>query len=311
MNAESDPLDPQMRAVFDRLKVLSQGLPDRWSVPLAEARAMMLAGRRHWIEGAPDLHAIENTAIEGPLRAVPIRIYRPSPGNRRPAIVYFHGGGWAMGSVDTHDLLMRRLALTSDKTVIGVDYAKAPEFKFPLPVEESASIMRIVAARADGFGIDADRLAFGGDSAGANVALAAALAAPGVFKSGILFYGAFDTDLETPSYLRFGTGAFGLSRRDMEKFLALYLERDDQRRDPRMALVHADLRGLPPLGIYPAGVDPLLDDSTKFVSALAKAGVPHEHLVFEGLCHGFLHYPDHIDRAAQAIEQAARFLSKV
>jgi acetyl esterase len=313
MTTAADILDPQMRAVFDQLKELSRGLPDRWSVPVAEARRMMLEGRRHWTRNPPELHAIADRTIAGPFRAVPIRVYRPRAARDLPGLIYFHGGGWALGSVDTHDLLMRRLALAADMAVIGIDYAKAPEFRFPRPVEEAAAAIRSVAAHARFWGLDPGRLAFGGDSAGANVALAAAQAVksatPGLLKAGILFYGVFDTDFATESYVRFGGGEFGLAGRDMEKFLALYLERDAQRNDPRIALVRSDLRGLPPLGLYAAGVDPLRDDSAKLARALATAGIAHEHLVYDGLCHSFLHYPDHIDRAGAAIARAAAFLA--
>ncbi|MBM3597884.1 MAG: hypothetical protein FJX35_06705 [Alphaproteobacteria bacterium] len=306
-----DVLDPQMRRVFDKLVELGRGQPNRWSVPIETARQMMLDGCGPWLTDSPALHAIENRAVDGPFRPVPIRIYRPTVA-ARAALLYFHGGGWALGSPDTHDEVMRRLALASGHVVVGVDYAKAPEWKFPKPVDESIAVIATIARQADALGIDARRLTFGGDSAGANIVVAAAQAhkslSPGLLKAGVLFYGVYDTDLDTASYFQLGDGRFGLTRDDMDRYIALYVENNDQRRDPRLAVVNSDLRGLPPLGIYAAGADPLLDDSTRFAAALALAKVPYESVVYDGLCHGFLRYAADIDRAQQAIDRAAAFL---
>jgi len=308
-------LDPQMRAVFDQLVEAGRGQPDRWSVPISQARAQMLAGRRHWQKNPPAVHDIQNLAIPGPFRPVPLRIFRPNAAANLAGLIYLHGGGWAMGDLDTHDVIMRRLALATGMVVIGVDYAKAPEWKFPKPVDEVIAAIPAIAGRAADWGIDAKRLAVGGDSAGANLAVAAAVAlktaAPGLIRAGVLFYGAFVGVFDTPSYRRLGHGVFGLSTGEMEKFLALYVEHDNQRIDPRIDVVCADLRGLPPLGIYPAGADPLVDDSTILAEALKASGAAYELVVYDGLIHSFLHYADHVDRARQAFDRAATFLRQV
>jgi acetyl esterase len=241
-----------------------------------------------------------------------VRRYRPSLTPNLPAIVYFHGGGWVKGDPDTHDRAGRLLARESGAMVFSVDYALAPEHPFPEPLDESVAVIEVLANTALRWGADAKRLALAGDSAGGNLALAAALdlrhSRPRLIRALLLFYGVFGASLDTESYREFGDGRFGLSRDDMAAYWAAYAPTDDDRADPRAApLLAADLTGLPPVHLVAAELDVLLDDTLALARRLDAAGVPFEIERFAGVGHGFIGLGRMVDAANIAIAGAAAF----
>ena len=209
---------------------------------------------------------------------LPARLYSPVPGDEAlPMLVYFHGGGWVLGSVDSHDATCRYLAHEGRLRVLSVDYRLAPEFLFPTAVDDALAAYRYVRAHADAFGADPERIAVGGDSAGGNLA---AVVCQQTRAAGertpdfqLLFVPATDMSARTRSYELFGEGYF-LTASNMDFYETTYLRSDDDRTDPRASpLLAEDLSGLPPAHVATAGFDPLRDEGEAYARRLADAGV--------------------------------------
>jgi acetyl esterase len=305
-------MDPQMAAAMDKMAEIAASVGPAPARPTPEeVRLRTLIERRFWNEEPVAVSAVEDIELPGLFRPVRVRCYRPSLAPNLPAIVYFHGGGWVKGSPDTHDRAGRMLARESGAMVFGVDYALAPEHPFPEPLDESVAVIEVLANTAVRWGIDARRLALAGDSAGGNLALAAALdlrvSRPDLVKALLLFYGVYGADLDTGSYREFGDGRFGLSRNDMAAYWAAYAPSAESRADPRAAPLLADLAGLPPTHLVAASLDVLLDDTLALARRLGAAGVPHELKRVEGVGHGFIGLGRMVDAADAAIAGAAAF----
>jgi acetyl esterase len=215
------------------------------------------------------------------------------------------------GGLPSWDAMLRELVRQSGVGALSVDYRLSPEHKFPVAVEELLAMVRLAAREGSGLGIEPTRLAIGGDSAGANLALAAALALRDAGERALSFmlliYGCFSTDTESPSWQRFGRGA-GLSQTQMRWIWETYLERPEQRDDWRAAPLLADLEGLPRSHLIVGNLDPLLDDSQRLAARLQKDGVSCELEVYEGLNHGFIRYGRLITAARRAVGDCAAAL---
>jgi acetyl esterase len=305
---------PQMAAAIAKFRELGVALGKPESID--QARRFALENRRWFNDDAPALARIEDRMIAGPHRAVPVRLYVPHGAPRPvPAIAYLHGGGWFACSNDTHDRILRLLAIASGAAVIGVDYCLAPEHKFPKPVEEAAAVLGWIAAHAAEWGLDAQRLAFGGCSAGANLALGAALSLPremlARFRAGALFYGAYDPTLESESCRRHGAEGAWLSAKEMAWCWKSYLARPEDRADPRAAPLRAPddaLRALPPLYLCAAEIDPLCDDTVRLAERVGALGLSHALSVRAGMGHSFLGFARMVDEAGRVLQDAANFI---
>lgn len=265
--------------------------------------------------GGPAMRTSQDFEARLPGRSLRVRLHVPeSAAPVGPALLYFHGGGWVWGSVDSHDRIMRELAQRSGQRVIGVDYRKAPEHPFPAPFEDCSDAVDWVRAQAAQLGVDPSRLAMGGDSAGANLALAvghheAARDRPPATL--LLFYGTYDSDLETGSYrAAFGDGRFGLSRRDMSIFLDLHLGVGHANGDPRALPLRGSHAGLRRAFLLGCGLDPLRDDTRLLAGALAGAGVAFEFLEIASANHGFLALVEDAALARGALARAASHLAR-
>lgn len=307
----TERLDPQVIAMNEAAARLGAAPADPLSLPLAEARAA--AERYHsFLNGPMPLPAeVMEVTLSGPAGPLPLRLYRTAGRGmeRLPVLVYFHGGGFVVNSVDTHDRLLRLLALHSGAVVCAVRYSLAPERRFPHQHEEALAALRWVAAFGAAHGIDAARIAVGGDSAGANLALGLALAAraPGEprVSFGLLYYGMFANDFDTVSHRRFGDGRYGLTTARMRWYWQQYLGSVATPDDPRAVPLLADLRGLPPLLLLAADLDCLRDDTLRLAERLAEAGVSHRLAVYDGLPHSFATMTRLVDQAHHAVLQAA------
>jgi acetyl esterase len=244
---------------------------------------------------------------------VPCRLYLPDDVDHPGLVVYAHGGAFVQGSLPSWDHFLRDLVRLSGVAALSVDYRLAPEHRFPAAFDDMAAITRLAAREGAGFGIDPTRLAVGGDSAGACLALGAALAmrdaGEAALRFQLLIYGCFSTDLDSPSWRRFGQGA-GLSQASMRWAWQTYLEKPEQWQDWRAAPILADLTGLPPAYLIVGDLDPLLDDSQNLAARLKESGVPCELTVYEGINHGFIRYGRLIRTARRAIGDGVAALRK-
>jgi len=313
MNDATPWIDPELVAAGKLLQ--SRGLiaPDRTQASLSEVRAATDRIGAFLGEGSIPLERERDLALPGPHGQVPCRLYLPDRAEKPPLIIYAHGGGFMQGSLASWDAMLRELVRQSGVAALSVDYRLSPEQRFPVAFEEMVAMVRLAAREGAGFGVDPARLAVGGDSAGANLALAAALASrdAGQREVGfmLLIYGCFSTYTESPSWQRFGQGA-GLSQTQMRWIWETYLERPEQQDDWRAAPILGNLAGLPPAHLIVGNLDPLLDDSHRLAARLKEAGVPHELTVYEGINHGFIRYGRLIATARRAISDCAAALRK-
>ena len=285
-------VDPQMQRVLQR--IAAAALPPFCTLAAAEARRLYRESRAALSPPVPEAAEVRDLAASGPAGPIPLRLYRgfgTQAGALLPALVYFHGGGWTIGDLDTHDIVCRTLANRARCTVFAVDYRMGPEHKFPAAVEDCVAATRWVAGQGAALGVDAARIAVGGDSAGGNLAAVVAITLrdaggpPLAFQA--LVYPATDQRMDTASHARLSEG-YLLTRDNMLWFRSNYLspaDYDDWRASPIRA---ADLARLPPAHIITAGYDPLLDEGRAYSDRLVAAGVPVLYECFEGMTHGFL-----------------------
>lgn len=311
MNDAAPWVDPELVAAGQLLQ--SQGLvaPDRTVASLAEVRAAQDRIGAFLGEGSVPLARERDLSLPGPHGQVPCRLYLPDDAERAPLLVYAHGGGFMQGSIPSWDHFLRDLVRRSGVAALSVDYQLSPEAKFPAAFEEMVAVTRLAAREGAVFGIDPTRLAVGGDSAGANLALAAALAmrdaGETAVKFQLLIYGVYSTDSDSPSWQRFGQGA-GLSQTQVRWIWETYLASPGQRSDWRAAPILADLKGVAPAHLIVGSLDPLLDDNHNLAAKLKAAGIRCELTVYPGINHGFIRYGRLIGTARRAIADCAAAL---
>jgi acetyl esterase len=311
MTDATEWIDPELIAAGKLLQSRGLVAPDRTQASLAEVRAATDRIGAFLGEGSVPLERERDLALPGPHGQVPCRLYLPDNAEKPPLLIYAHGGGFVQGSLPSWDAMLRELVRQSGVAALSVDYRLAPEHKFPAAFDEMVAMIRLAAREGAGLGIDPRRLAVGGDSAGANLALAAAAALRNagerVLGFMLLVYGCYSTDTESPSWRRFGQGA-GLSQTQMRWIWETYLERPQQQNDWRAAPILADPVGLPPAHLIVGSLDPLLDDSQHLASRLKEADVPCEISVYGGINHGFIRYGRLIATARRAIGECAAAL---
>jgi len=298
-------LDPQAANVIDL--IVKSGRPPYHQLTPKDARQMFRETRPASTPPAPQIGAVRDVLTEG-AQAIPLRVYRPpgvSDSRRLPVLVYFHGGGWVIGDLETHDVLCRQLTAEAGVSVIAVDYRLAPEHKFPAAADDAWAATRWIAAHAAELGVDADRLAVGGDSAGGNLAAVVALLAreaggPRIALQ-ILLYPVTDLVSESQSYADLADG-YMLTRDSMRWFRAQYLAKEQDAADWRVSPLRApSLAGLPPALVVTAGYDPLRDEGEAYARRLREAGVSVDAVSFGGMIHGFVPMGRLIDTAFRSV----------
>lgn len=305
-------VDPAMAAALTLQPAWSAAINAVWCRDLAMMRLLFDQGRVFWNDGTPALPRVLDLTLPRPGRDVPLRLYDPvGDGRPRPALVFLHGGGYVVGTLDTHDVICREFAKASGHIVVNVDYALAPEFKFPRAVEEVVAVGRWLKALGGEWGFDPARVAVGGDSAGAGLAMGAMLTERGLFQAAWLVYGAFASE-ETPSRRLYSGPEWGLTPEYRTFYRGAYYASAADAEDPRaVACRAADLSGLPPLLLAPAELDPLRDDSYVLAERVAAAGGQAEVTPYLGCYHGFLHMTKHLAKARQAVADGAAFARRV
>ena len=301
------PLDPQAQAVMEAVAAL--GFPPNHTVSPQEARANGKARAR---APGPEVARVDDRNIPGPDGEVPVRIYTPEGSGPFPVLVWFHGGGWVVGDLESADGVSRHLTVGSGFVVVSVDYRLAPETKFPGPAEDCYAATQWVAQNAASINADAGKIAVGGDSAGGNLAAAVSLMARdrGGLSVGfqLLVYPVTDRDFSTVSYSQNGDD-YQLTRDGMIWFWDHYLANAADAANPYAAPLRAqDLEGLPPALVITAEYDPLRDEGEAFAHRLEAAGVPTACTRYDGMIHGFFGMFAAVDKGKQAIEQASAAL---
>jgi acetyl esterase len=300
--------DPQVSAVIRYLAQLAQPSPDQ--VPAPEARRLYRETRAALRPPAPVLPVVGDLNADGTAGSIPLRLYRPSNGVL-PALIYFHGGGWVLGDLDTHDVLCRQLALQAGVIVIAVNYRLAPEHPFPAAVEDCYSATAWISSNAVALGVDNTRLAVGGDSAGGGLATVMTLMARRggpELKFQILVYPVTDLRAESESYSKYAEG-YMLTRNMMRWYIAQYATTEGDVHDWRASpLLAPSVDGLPPALVITAGLDPLRDEGEAYARRLEDAGVAVDYMCLGGMIHGFLTMGGKIDTANRAVSHIASAL---
>jgi acetyl esterase len=265
--------------------------------------------------GAPAIPHIEERRIAAASGDIRIRLYDPGTPAPAPAIVFLHGGGFVTCDIDVYDGVARQLAKRSGMRVVRVDYALAPEHPFPIPLNDCIAAIRWVASHGRDWGIDPTRIAVAGDSAGANLALAATIALRDAGNSPVrgaaCLYGCYALDLNTRSEKAYGGGAYLISSPEMAWYWNHYLAKPADRANPLAAPLFADLRGLPPLFITACEFDPLRNDSEMLSEKLKTAGAVHEFRLWLGTIHACVNLMGWIDAMGPRVDEVGAFLRRV
>jgi len=298
------PLDPQAQAVLDFMADTGftfEGL----TADELRARANMA------VPSPIELQSVTDATVPGPAGDIPVRIYRPSGETGLPVVVFYHGGGWVIGDLESHDHAARAIASKAGCVVVAVDYRLAPEAKFPAAVEDAWAALEHVATNPDVYGIDPTRIAVAGDSAGGNLSAVVAVLAKDSehveLVQQVLLYPVVDGECDRPSLTENAEG-YMLTRAAMDWFHEQYANDPADKADPRYSPINADLAGVAPALVITAEYDPLRDQGNEYAVLLGEAGVDVVHTQYEGMIHGFFGMDAGMDKAAQAQDQVAEVL---
>jgi acetyl esterase len=307
INDRGSELDRQAHMLLKLMERTQRATLDELGPEAARAEMRKLG----WLMSAPleELHRIEDRSTDTGIR---LRIYTPRSGSDLlPATVYYHGGGFVLGDLDSHDAFCRQLALGAGTVVVAVDYRLAPEHPFPSAVDDAVAAFRWAHANARALGVDASRMAVAGDSAGGNLAAVVAQTLKGESASPsfqLLIYPATDLTRSCDSHRTLAEGYF-LTAALMDWFVANYLTDKSEERDVRGSpLAARELGGLPPAHVVTAGFDPLRDEGEAYASALIAAGVPTTLRCYETLIHAFVNMNGLIDAAEHAVADMSSVL---
>lgn len=305
------PVDPHIAPL---LELLAQVPPMHQGSPEAAREAfrqLTVAGRQP--EHVVQVGSLEDITVPAPDGDLDARVYRPESTGPAPTVMLFHGGGWVIGDIETHDNMARSICRDCSAVVVSVDYRLAPEAPFPAAVDDALAATRWVGERLADFG-GSDRLAVAGDSAGGNLA---AVVAQQLRDSGgpqlagqLLVYPAVDVTGEYPSRTENAEGYF-LDVPTMAWFINHYAAEAAVHEDPRLSPLRGDLTGLPPAVVVTAEYDPLRDEGEAYAEALSRAGVPVEVKRFDGMIHGFFDMGAYSPGAQAAVDEACALFAKV
>ena len=299
-------LHPQVGALLER--VARSQLPPYYELPPAVSRRLYHDTRGAISPRAPEMASVTLMLVPGPACPLPVRVYRPAgsaKGEVLPALVFFHGGGWVIGDLDTHDVACRQLSNGARCVVFSVEYRLAPEARFPAAVDDCITATRYLTAQAANLGIDAARIAVGGDSAGGNLAAVVCIDARDSRQPmpcfQLLIYPATDQRAGQSSHVRNADG-YLLTRKVMDYFRGHYLPDEADWLDWRASpLLAGSLAGLPPAHVLTAEYDPLVDEGREYADRLAAEGVKTGYKDYPGMVHGFLLMGGVLDTANEAM----------
>lgn len=310
-------IDPEIRLFLDEMKARWAQHPPFDTLDFAEQRMVSEQVRARWTEGGPAMAETIEQRFDPGAGELRIRIYRPEGvGARAPALIYLHGGGFTLFSIDTHDRLMREYAAAGGFAVIGVDYPLSPEHKYPVALDRIEALMLWLAAHGEAWGVDPARLAIGGDSAGANLSFATALrlrdrGEAGLIRAILSNYGYFTPEVSDRAEARFGGPGSIMDRAEAQSYYANYF-RDwaAEKDDPFACPILADLGGLPPVLLVIPECDLLTEQSLAIEARLEAAGVETSAIIYPGATHSFLEAMSVAKIARDAIRDGANFVRR-
>lgn len=301
------PLNPQVQKFLQQFEQI--GLPPLTELEPARARALnaKLRGRALKPKALVD---VEDRSLPGVAGDIPVRIYRSKSSTIKPVLVYFHGGGWVLGDLDSADYICRFFALQAECLVVSVDYRLAPEYKFPAAVEDAYAATSWVAKNAAALNGDPSCVAVGGDSAGGNLAASVSLMArdkgePSLVYQ-LLIYPVMKYGFDTQSYEKYGQGGFGLTKDEMVWFWHHYLASVADGQNPYASpLLALSYEQLPPAWIITAEYDVLRSEAEAYAARLQEAGVPVQLLRYDGMIHNFVALAPVIDQGERTLLEIA------
>ena len=305
------PVDPQIQVLLE----IRAKLPPLHTLSVADARAQMAAREIPGLR-KPEVGSVVNRDMQGPGGSLPLRVYAPKGDGPFPLMVFFHGSGFVVCDLDTHDGLCRNLCAGSNCVVVSVDYRLAPEHKFPAAPDDCLAATRWVAANASALGGDAGRIMVAGDSAGGNLAAVTALrvrdeGGPRLIGQMLIYPVTDYFQPSTPSMTENAEG-YGLTRDGMIWFWNHYVRSPGDGVHPHASpLRAATVAGLPPALVVTAEYDPLRDEGEFYAEALRKVGVPVEMKRWDGMNHGFFFFPGIVDKATRAVDEACVWARRV
>jgi len=315
MSRSLEALEPGVRQFVQDVCSESARLSGGRTLDWVQKRPIAEITRQPWRAGGPVMARTQEETLRWQGGEFRVRLYRPTVTQAvLPAIVYLHGGGWSIFSIDTHDRLMREYAHATGAVVVGVDYALSPEHRYPVALEQCVDTVRWLREHAGEIRIDASRMALAGDSAGANLALSTALSlrdenSSQGLRALLLNYGGFDTEISPQARATLGTADDMLSGEEMDAFWNSYLgEGQQHRQDPLAVPVHASLHDLPPAFLVMAERDVLSEQSLRMSELLTAQGNAATLRRYAGASHSFLEAMSVSALARQAIEDGASWL---
>jgi len=309
-------LDPEIRRFITTVNQAFGRYPSFNDLSPAEMRRACEEVRAPWATGGPAMTRRIDRVVPTPAGDVRVRVHVPSMHPGKPALIYMHGGGWKLFSIDTHDRLMREYAARADVVVIGVDYALAPEAKFPIAQRQVTHVVRWAREHSAELEIDPNRIALGGDSAGGNLAITAALRLREErelesINALLLNYAAVDIYCAPEAVQRYGHEGYMLGAEEMLQFWRDYLRSPDDERDPLACPIHADLRGLPPTFMVIPECDILSEQNWRLAEKLRRAGILVETSFYQGASHSFLEAMSISAISNRALDDTARWLRTI
>lgn len=310
------PLDPEIAHFIDSVIAEGRRITAGRTLDWPAKREIVEQVRKPWCEGGPMPARIEEVSADtrhGPVR---LRIYDPAPGASKPTLAFLHGGGWAMFSLDTHDRVMRELAARAGVAVVGIDYALSPEVRYPVALEQVIDVVRWLRMHGAEHGLDGERIALGGDSAGGNLSTGAVLQLRDIGEgdrvSAVLsYYAGFTPDCSPHSRRRYGTDEDMLTAKEVDTFWNYYISTPDDRNTPYTHGLLGELEGLPPYYIGVGECDVLSEQNLAMAGKLLAAGVSVDVKLYRGAPHSFIEAVAVSSVARQALEDGAVFLRRV